>query len=81
MQRKKGIEVIPKLKEAQNTKLLLFPIDEENAAIKDIRQIKMNLRLIKSFFLLNFDFIRLKRPIITGVNMVSINKYLNALLE
>ena len=41
----------------------------------------MNLRLIKSFFLLNFDFIRLKRPIIIGVNMVSINKYLNALLE
>tara|TARA_B100000519_G_C13821092_1_gene240376 strand:+ start:169 stop:282 length:114 start_codon:yes stop_codon:yes gene_type:complete len=37
MQRKKGIEVIPKLKEAQNTKLLLFPIDEENAPIKDIR--------------------------------------------
>jgi hypothetical protein len=59
-EKKKGIELSPIVKDAQNTRLLLFPTEEKKHPRTEIRKRKINFLSNLCLLSKSFDFKKLK---------------------
>jgi hypothetical protein len=79
--KKKGIDVSPIEKDAQNIRLLPFPTEEKRVPIRATMKIKISLKSASYLIFLNLEDRNEKYSIRIGENTVKTYRYLSALLE